>query len=33
MWEFTHEETIDAPVEVVFGLMSDLPKYRIGIPF
>jgi hypothetical protein len=33
MWEFTHEETIDAPVEVVFGLMSDLLKYRNWNPF
>ncbi|MBN2099341.1 MAG: SRPBCC domain-containing protein [Dehalococcoidia bacterium] len=33
MWEFTHEQTIDAPVEVVFRLMTDLPSYRNWNPF
>jgi hypothetical protein len=33
MWEFTHEETIGAPVEVVFSLMTDLPKYKDWNPF
>jgi len=33
MWEFTHEETIDASAEVVFGLISDLPNYHNWNPF
>ena len=33
MWEFTHEETIDAPPETVFGLISDLPNYKKWNPF
>ena len=33
MLEFTHEETIDAPVEVVFDLLSDLPNYEKWNPF
>ena len=33
MWEFTHEETIEGPVEVVFKLMNDLPNYENWNPF
>jgi hypothetical protein len=33
MWEFTHEETIEAPMEVVFDLMTDLPNYKNWNPF
>jgi hypothetical protein len=33
MWEFTHEETIDASAEVVFDLISDLPNYQNWNPF
>jgi len=33
MWEFTHEETIDAPVEQVFNLLTDLPSYQNWNPF
>jgi len=33
MWEFAHEETIEAPVEVVFDLMTDLPNYNNWNPF
>ena len=33
MWEFTHEETIDAPPELVFSLISDLPNYKNWNPF
>ena len=33
MWQFEHEEIIDAPVEVVFKLISDLPNYPNWNPF
>ncbi len=33
MWEFTHEETIDAPLNIVFNLISDLPNYQNWNPF
>ena len=33
MWEFTHEETIDASPEIAFRLMSDLPNYENWNPF
>ena len=33
MWEFTHEETIEAGPEVVFALITDLPNYRHWNPF
>ena len=33
MWQFTHEETIDAPVEAVFRIISDLPSYPNWNPF
>ena len=33
MWEFTHEEIIDAPVEQVFSLLIDLPSYQNWNPF
>jgi uncharacterized membrane protein len=33
MWQFTHEEMIDAPVEVVFKIIADLPGYPNWNPF
>jgi len=33
MWEFTHEDTIDASPETVFCLISDLPNYENWNPF
>jgi hypothetical protein len=33
MWEFTVEETINAPMEVVFKLITDLPNYQNWNPF
>ena len=33
MWEFIHEETVDASAEEVFGLISDLPNYKNWNPF
>ncbi len=33
MWQFEHQEIIDAPVEVVFRLISDLPNYPNWNPF
>jgi hypothetical protein len=33
MWQFEHEEIVDAPVEVVFKLISDLPNYPNWNPF
>ncbi len=33
MWQFEHQEIIDAPVEVVFKLISDLPNYPNWNPF
>ena len=33
MLDFIHEETIDAPPEVVFGLIADLPAYAEWNPF
>jgi hypothetical protein len=33
MWEFTHDEVIDAPPEVVFGVIADLPSYEQWNPF
>jgi uncharacterized protein YndB with AHSA1/START domain len=33
MWEFRFEVTIDAPVEIVFTLISDLPNYQNWNPF
>ena len=33
MWQFTHEEMIDAPVEVVFKIIADLPDYPNWNPF
>ena len=33
MWEFTHEETMDASPETVFRLISDLPNYKKWNPF
>ena len=33
MWEFTHEETIDASPEIVFRLISDLRNYENWNPF
>ena len=33
MWEFTHEETIDASPETVYRLISDLPNYENWNPF
>ena len=33
MWEFVHEESIHAPADVVFQLMSDLPRYKDWNPF
>jgi uncharacterized membrane protein len=33
LWQFEHQEIIDAPVEVVFKLISDLPNYPNWNPF
>lgn len=33
MWEFTHQETIDASPETVFRLIADLPNYKNWNPF
>ena len=33
MWQFSHEEIIDAPVEAVFRLIVDLPDYQNWNPF
>ena len=28
MLDYTFEDTIDAPIEIVFDLISDLPNYK-----
>jgi uncharacterized membrane protein len=33
MWQFTHEELIDAPVEAVFKIIADVPNYPNWNPF
>ena len=33
MWEFKHEEIIDATAEEIFGIIIDLPNYQNWNPF
>ena len=33
MLDFTYEDTIDAPSDVVFEIMADLPAYKDWNPF